>query len=136
MSLESILKHILQEADIEQNKITQESAIKAEEIIRQAQEEANILCRDITEKAKVDYESQKQRQIVHARLEKKKKLLEAKQELMNSVFKKIKSELETGNLKKQQVFPNEVKEAPEDIDFYLNRFRQDYEAKIAEILFS
>lgn len=136
MSLESILKHISDEAEAEEKKIVQEAKAKAEETIRLAEQQAEVIYQGISSQARVDYESQKQRQIVHARLEKKKKLLEAKQELMNSVFKKIKSELETGNLKKQQVFPNEVKEAPEDIDFYLNRFRQDYEAKIAEILFS
>lgn len=135
MSLESILGHILGEADTQEDKIMQEARRQRDTIIREAKIEAEKLYQEVLNKEKSLYETQRQRLIVNARLEQKKNLLRAKQELIDSVFKKLKSSLASNKFKKQQVFTDKVKEVPEDIDFYLEKIRQDYEGEVASILF-
>lgn len=135
MSLEAIIQHILIEADKEKQKIMQQAMLQAQEIIRQAREEADDLYRGIINTQAGFEEKQKQKLIVNARLEAKKNLLIAKQELINAVFDRLKSGLNKTQLKKQQISQDKTQEAYEGIDFYLNKMRQDYEIKIAEILF-
>ena len=135
MSLESILEHILQQANTEKNSIIQEARLDAERITSAAQQEADILFREIIAREKAAYENQRQWLIVNARLEQKKNLLSTKQGWVDSVFKKLKPTLKGDQLKKQQVSPDKVKEVPEDIDFYLSKLRQDYETEIARIIF-
>lgn len=135
MSLEAIVEHILIEADKEKQKIMQQAMLQAQEIIRQAREESDELYRGIINTQASFGEKQKQRLIVHARLEAKKNLLIAKQELINTVFDRLKSGLNKTQLKKQQIGQDKIQEAYEDMGFYLNKMRQDYETKIAEILF-
>ena len=135
MSLESILEHILQQANTEKSSIIQEARLDAERITSAAQQEADILFREIIAKEKAAYENQRQRLIVNARLEQKKNLLSTKQGLVDSVFKKLKPTLKGEQFKKQQVYQDKVKEVPEDIDFYLSKLRQDYETEIARIIF-
>ena len=55
--------------------------------------------------------------------------------MIDSVFEKLKLTPESNKFKKQQVSADNVKEAPEDVDFYLKQLRQDYETEIARILF-
>jgi len=136
MSLESIIKHILGEADSHRDKIIQEAKQQRDKIIREAKLEAERLYREAINKEKALAEAQKQRLIVNARLEEKKNLLKAKQELIDSVFKELKSTLAKDRFKKQRVLTDRVKEVPEDIDFYLKKVRQDNETEIARILFS
>jgi V/A-type H+-transporting ATPase subunit E len=136
MSLESILNHILGEADTQRDKIIQEAKQQQDRIIREAKLEAERLYREAINKEKVLAQTQKQKLIVNARLEEKKNLLKAKQELIDSVFKELKSTLARDKFKKQQVLTDKIKEVPEDIDFYLGKIRQDCETDIARILFS
>lgn len=135
MSLESILNRILNEANAEAEKIIQDANRQAEKIIQDAKLAADALYQDIISRAKADYEHQKQRLIVNARLEYKKNLLESKQEFINEVFNKIKSTVNSDKIKKKQISSDKAREVPEDIDFYLNKTRQDYETEIAGILF-
>lgn len=135
MSLESILEHILNESKIQREKILEDARLEAGKVILQARQEAEALYKDIFEKEKAGYERHRHRLLVNARLEHKKGLLLAKQELIDAVFKKLKSTLRQESFKKEQVLADKVKEVPEDIDFYLSRFRHDHEAEVAKILF-
>lgn len=135
MSLEAIVSHILNQANAQKELIIQQAQKEAAQIIQEAQKEAEILYQDIIGKAKVDYENQRQRLIVHAHLEYKKSLLVAKQELIDSVFKKLKLTIKSDKFKKQQIFADKVLETPVDLDFYFERYRQDYEIEIAKVLF-
>lgn len=135
MSLESILEHILNEAEDQKKKILQEALAQADAIIRQAKEEATRLYNSIVAKEKSLHEHHKQKLIVNARLELKKNLLAAKQEMIGEVFSKLKSALKTERFKKEQVSYEKVKETVEDIDFYLAMLRQEQETEIARILF-
>lgn len=135
MSLESILSRIFKEADIQKKRIIQEATLEAERIVKEAQQEAQVLYQNIIARAKASYESEKQRRIVNARLEHRKSLLAVKQESIESVFKKLKSTLKGDKFKKQQVCQDKIKEVSEDIDFYLNNTRLEYETEIAKILF-
>jgi V/A-type H+-transporting ATPase subunit E len=135
MSLDAILEQIINEANSQKEKVIEAAEQQAGSIIQATKAEAGALYQELISKAKFDYENQKQRLMVNARLEYKKKLLQTKQELIDSVFKKLKSTLKSERFKKQQVLVDKVKEIPEDIDFYLSKFRQDYETEIARILF-
>ena len=135
MSLDAILEQIINEANSQKEKIIEAAKQQADSFIQAAKAEAEALYQELISKARVDYKNQRERLMVNARLEYKKKLLQTKQELIDSVFKKLKSTLKSERFKKQQVLVDKVKEIPEDIDFYLSKFRQDYETEIARILF-
>ena len=135
MSLESILGHILGEARAKEKEIIQQAQERKAAILRQAQDEAEKIYQEEISTAEALLESERQRLIVQARLGAKMNLLKAKQELIDAVFAKLKSEL--GNkerFKKQQIFPDKAQEAPENLNFYLGRIRLDYESEIAKIL--
>jgi V/A-type H+-transporting ATPase subunit E len=136
MSLESILAHILDEATAQKEKIIQDAQQEARRIIQEAQKGAERLYQESIDKEKALYESQKQSLLVNARLEAKSNYLRAKQELIDSVFENVKSSLNKDKLKKQQVFIDKTQTVSEDVDFYLNHIRPDYEAEIARILFA
>jgi vacuolar-type H+-ATPase subunit E/Vma4 len=135
MSLEAILNHILAEANTQRDKIIREAKLAADKIMREAKQEAEALYQEVLNKEKTLSLAQKQRLLVNARLEEQKNLLQEKQELIDSVFERLKSTLKSDRFKKQQVSQDRTKEVPEDIDFYLKQLRQDYETEIAGILF-
>lgn len=135
MALEAILENILDDAKSKARGIIQGAEREAEKIIREGKSEAESLYRSYLDKEKALYEKQRQRLIVSARLEARQDRLLAKQELIGLVFNKLKASLSRMQLKKQQVSQDKTHEAYEDADFYLNKIRQDFEAKIAQILF-
>jgi len=136
MSLESIVKHILEEAESSGQRAIQEAKKEAQAIIQEAKGEADILYQDIIAKAMAGAESEKQRLIVNARLEYKKNLLQAKHEIIDGVMHALKADLKKDKFKKQQIRADKTQEVAEDMDFYLAKARQDYESEIANILFS
>jgi vacuolar-type H+-ATPase subunit E/Vma4 len=135
MSLELILKRILDEAENKKENIIREAEIEAERIKQEAMQQADALYQNILAAAKADCDKEKQRLIVGSRLEARKKILETKQELIASVFEKLKSTLRLEKFKKEQVLADGAREVPGQAGFYLNKIRQDYEAEVAEILF-
>lgn len=135
MSFESILSQIINEANAERKKIINQANQQKEEILRQAKQDAENLYQGILEKEKSVFEAEKQKIIVNARLEGKKQLLAAKQGLIDQVFERLKSEFKKDSFKKKQIFQDNTKEVPEDIDFYLKKIRPEYETAISEILF-
>jgi V/A-type H+-transporting ATPase subunit E len=135
MSLESILNHILDEAHQQRDSLIQEAIQQKNKIIEESREEAARVYQEIIEREKILSEAGKQKLIVNVRLESKKGFMQAKQELIDEVFKKLKLQLNKDKFKKQQVSGDKVREVPEDIDFYLERIRPDYETEIAKIIF-
>lgn len=136
MSLQAILEHILGDAHSGAERITREVEIEAAGIIQAAKKEADKLYREILEKERAAYERHKQQLVVKARLEAKKNLLQTKQELIDSAFQRLKSGLKGDRFKKQEVSFDKIKEVGEEIGFYLDNLRHDYEIEIAEILFT
>ncbi len=100
MSLESIINHILDEANAQKAQIVTQAHRESERIIQEVREEAERLYQDIFDKEKNIYESQKQKLIVDARLEAKKALLKNKQELIDYVFENLKPYLKKEKFKK------------------------------------
>jgi vacuolar-type H+-ATPase subunit E/Vma4 len=135
MSLESIINHILEEAGTKKQEIIQQAQKETERMIQEARLEADNLYQGIIIKAKADAERQKHQLLVQARLEQKKNLLKTKQEFIDNLFQELKSTLREGKIKKQEVYGDKIKEAAEDIDFYLEKSRHAYESEIAGILF-
>ena len=135
MSLDSILKHILDEANNQRQEIIRQARFEAEAIIQEARLRAKVVSEEVMHQAREDCQRCRQRLLVSARLEAKKGLLSVKQELITEVFGRLKSGLKGDRFKKQQVLQEKIKEVPEDLNFYLAQLRQDYEALVAEILF-
>jgi len=135
MSIESIINHILDEAGVQRDKILREAKQQAELILQEARGEADKIHQEILAREKSLLEAEKQKLIVNARLESKKNLLKAKQELIDRVIEKLKSEIEKEKFKRYQVLQDKIKEVPEDMDFYLNNLRLEYETEIAKIIF-
>jgi vacuolar-type H+-ATPase subunit E/Vma4 len=135
MSLESIINHILGEANSQKAKIIQEANQQAHEIIQTAKEDADKIYQEIIEREKSLVLAEKQKFIVNARLQAKKDLLREKQELIDLLFEKLKTQLGKGKFKKRQVFLDKEQDIPGDIDFYLAKIRVDFESEIAKYLF-
>jgi vacuolar-type H+-ATPase subunit E/Vma4 len=135
MSLESILKHILDEAGLEREKIIQEAKSQHKLLLQEAGQEAEKFYQEMLAREKARYEAEKQKLIVNARLGAKRDLLAVKQELIDAVFEKVKSQLKREEFKKEQIAQDKVRQVAEDLDFYLKRIRPDYETDIAKILF-
>lgn len=136
MSLESILNNIINEADSQKEKIIQEARQQAGLVMQTAKHQAQRLYQEIIDREKNLNLSGKQKLIVNARLESKKRLLFAKQELIKAVFEKARAGIRKDRLKKKQVLPDKIQDVSEDIDFYLNKIRLEYESEIAKMLFS
>lgn len=136
MSLESILNNIINEADSRKEKILREAGQQANLIIQTAKQEAQTLYQGLIDREKNLSLAGKQKLIVNARLESKKKLLSVKQELIKAVFEELRAKIKKDRLKKKQVLPDKIQDVAEDVDFYLNKIRFEYESEIAKILFS
>lgn len=135
MSLESILEHILSQANCQKDKIIETAKEEADKIIQAAKLEADKLFQESLEKEKRLYLAGQQKRLVEAHLEAKRQILESKQELISHVFEKLKAGLDKNRFKKERIASDKVEEVNEDLDFYLNKIRPDYEAQIAKILF-
>jgi len=136
MSLESIVNHILDEAKAQREIILKEAAQQAEAILKEAKQQAEALFKEVINQEKTLAEKQRQKILVNARLESKKSLLGARQELLDEVFKDLKTKLAKDRFKKEQIFFDKVQEGALDIDFYLTEIRIDYETEVARILFT
>lgn len=135
MSLNSILSHIVGEANKNKEGIIQEARQQADTLIQETRQQARKLYEEIIDTENAFLQKEKQKLIVNSNLESKKKLLRAKRDMIDAVFEKLKSTLEKIKLKKVQVYRDKIEEVGEDIDFYLNKIRLDYETEVAKILF-
>ena len=135
MPLDAILNHIIAQGDSRKEKIIQEANQQAQGIIQDAKAEADKLYQEVIDKEKSLYLAEKQKRIVNGRLEAKRNLLRIKQELIDLLFKKLKSQLAKEKFRKKQVLMDKEQDTPEDIDFYLAKIRVDFESEIAKYLF-
>jgi len=135
MSLESILKHIIDEADSKKDILIQQASEQAEVVIQSARQEAEALYQKLIDREKALGLAQQQKLVINARLEAKKNLLKVKQGLIDEVFQKLKPQLGKEKIKKKIVSLDNEQEAFEDVDFYLAGIRLDYESEIAQHLF-
>lgn len=135
MSLDSILNHIINNANIEAEKIIKQAHLSKENILKEAKEEADKIYNQRLKKEKAACERIKQGLLVNARLENKKNILATKQELLSQVFEKLKPAFASTKLSKQLIGRDKTSEVAEDIDFYIDKIRTDYETEVARILF-
>lgn len=135
MSLESILEHIHNSAAAEKEKILEYARQEAKKILSEANQEAVSMYESIARKEKITLTKHRQKQSVNARLEVKMALLNAKQELLAYVFQELKSWIGKDKLKKERILFERTEEASEEIDFYINQLRQEFELQAAKILF-
>ncbi|HOX54082.1 MAG: hypothetical protein PHI86_02180 [Candidatus Omnitrophica bacterium] len=135
MSLEAILSHIMNDAKGQRDILLKQANQEKEEILKQAKADAARAYQAILDREKSIFEAEKQKLIVNARLDVRKQLLSCKQELIDSAFERFKSGIKHDIFKKKQIFSDETKEVPEDINFYLAKIRPEYEAELAQILF-
>ncbi len=135
MSLESILEHINSDAKSRKENIIQSAKDEAAQILERARADAQKAYEEITGRQKSLAESQKQKLIVAARLQARKDLLGVKQEFINAVFEKLKSQTVKEQVHKTSVFLDREVNTPEDAEFYITKIRSEHESEIARILF-
>jgi len=136
MSLESIIEHILAQANAEREEIIRQANDERDIILRQAKQEAETLYQANLKKERALYEKEKQRLITSARLESRKDLLKVKQELIDTIFEKLKADIKGSTLLKKQIITHDKREETKaELSFYIEKFRFDYEADVARILF-
>jgi V/A-type H+/Na+-transporting ATPase subunit E len=135
MSLELILEHIGSDARAQQENSIQSAKNDAAQILERARADAQKAYEEIMSRQKNLAESQKQKGIVTARLEARKDLLAVKQEFINAVFEKLKSQLVKEQVHKTSIFLDREVATPEDVEFYIAKIRSEHESEIARILF-
>jgi V/A-type H+/Na+-transporting ATPase subunit E len=135
MSLELILQHIGSDARAQQENIIQSAKNDAAQVLERSRADAQKAYEEIMNRQKNLAESQKQKGIVTARLEARKDLLAVKQEFINAVFEKLKSQLVKEQVHKTSIFLDREVATPEDVEFYIAKIRSEHESEIARILF-
>jgi len=136
MALDSIITHIQAQAAGQAESIMHQARQQESQLLNAGKIAAEKLYRDLLALEKNRQEKQKQRQLVNCRLENRKKILATKEEILDSLFEKVRAQLQQGQIKKQVVSANEQREVPEDIGFYLEKMRRDFETQMAAMLFS
>ena len=136
MALDSIIAHIQAQAASQAESIMQQAREQEAQLLNDGKTAAEKLYRDLLALEKNRLERQKQRQLVNCHLENRKKILQTKEEILDSLFEKVRTHLHKGKIKKQVVSAREQREVPEDIGFYLEKLRRDFETQIAAMLFS
>lgn len=136
MSLEKILKKIIDDAQSEADKIILESEGKAEEIKEKAHEEALNLAEALMKEEERKAQLEASRLITQARLEKRISILSRKKELIDEVLEKAfqKRELGKEGLKRKIILKDGEKEEPYDEQRLKGEFRSKLENEIIEAL--
>ncbi|MBM3254724.1 MAG: hypothetical protein FJZ08_00255 [Candidatus Omnitrophica bacterium] len=136
MSLESIIQHILDEAEGKAQEIISAAQEEATRLIHESREEASQLYLKLLEEEGLILRAQKEKLLVAARLESKKNLLTARHELIDAVFARLEPLLKKERFKKEQVGRHKVEAVSEDSRFYQDSMKLQYEGEVARILFS
>lgn len=136
MSLEKILKKIIDDAQSEVDKIILESEGKAEEIKEKAHEEALNLAEALMKEEERKAQLEASRLITQARLEKRISILSRKKELIDEVLEKAfqKRELGKERLKRKIILKDGEKEEPYDEQRLKEELRSKLENEIIEAL--
>lgn len=136
MSLEKILKKILDDAQAEAEKIIHESQEKAGEIKEKARKEASELVEVLVKEAERQGQLEASRLVTQVRLEKKINILSRKKELINEVLERAfrKENLEKKGLKRKIIMKEGEKEEPYDAEKLKEELRSRLENEILEVL--
>ncbi len=136
MSLEKILKKILDDAQAEAEKIIHESHEKAGEIKEKARTEASELVEVLVKEAERQGQLEASRLVTQVRLEKKINILSRKKELINEVLERAfrKENLEKKGLKRKIIMKEGEKEEPYDEEKLKEELRSRLENEILEVL--
>jgi vacuolar-type H+-ATPase subunit E/Vma4 len=136
MALDSIIAHIRTQAASQTETIMEQTRRQEAQLLNDGRSAAEKLYRDLLAGEKNRVERLKQHQLVSCRLENRKKILRTKEEILDSLFEKVRTHLQQGGIKKQVVSAHGLRELPEDTGFYLQQLRRDFETQIAALLFS
>ncbi|MDD5255201.1 MAG: V-type ATP synthase subunit E family protein [Candidatus Omnitrophica bacterium] len=136
MSLDAIISHIAAEASAQKEALLAQARQEAERIIQEARLEAASLSRDILRQKQGEAEKARQKIIVAARLDARRKTLGVRQEIMEQVLQKLKSEIGSERFRKVLVTQAGEDEAAADVDFYLENMRLEHEGEISRVLFA
>ncbi|UCC38409.1 MAG: hypothetical protein JSV96_11275 [Candidatus Aminicenantes bacterium] len=136
MSLEKILKKIIDDAQSEADQILHESEKKAEEIGEKAREEAENLAEALIKEGERKGQLEASRLITQARLERRISILSCKKRLIDEVLEKAfqKGGLEKKELKRKIIMKDREKEEPYDEKRLKEELRQKLENEIIGIL--
>lgn len=136
MSLEKILKKIIDDAQAEADKIILESQKKAEEIKEKGRKEASGLAEALVKEAERQGHLEASRIITKARLEKKINTLSRKKELIEEVLEKAFQRGAKGKerLKRKIIMKEGESEEPYDEEKLKEELRSKLENEILEAL--
>ena len=136
MSLEKILKKIIDDAQTEADKTILESQRKAREIKEKAQKEASDLAEALVKEAERQGHLEASRIITQARLEKKINILSHKKELIGKVLEKAFQKGTQGRdrLKRKIIMKEGEREEPYDEERLKEELRTNLESEILEAL--
>jgi len=136
MSLEKILKKIIDDAQSEADKIILESEMKAGEIKEKAREEATNLAEALIKEEERKSQLEASRLITQARLERRISILSRKRELVDEVLEKAfqKGGLRKEGLKRKVILKDGEKEEPYDEKRLKEELRLKLENEIIEVL--
>lgn len=136
MSLEKILKKIIDDAQAEADKVILESQKKAAEIKEKAQKEALELAEALVKEAESQGHLEASRLITQARLEKKINILSRKKELIEEVLEKAFQSLtlDQEGLKRKIIMKEGEREEPYDEEKLKEELRSRLENEILDAL--
>ncbi len=136
MSLEQILKRIVDDAQAEADKIVHESQEKAAEIKAKAEQEASGLAEAIVKEVENQGGLETSRIITQARLEVKIRILSQKKELIQEVLDKAfqKQDLQKKGLKRKIITKEGEIEEPVEEERLREELRSKLENEIVEVL--
>lgn len=136
MSLEKILKKIIDDAQSEADKVLKESKNKADEIKEKGREEATNLAEALIKEEERKGELEASRLITQARLERRISILSRKKELIDGVLEKAfkKGGLGKEGLKRKVILKDGEKEEPYDEERLKDELRLRLENEIIEAL--
>jgi V/A-type H+-transporting ATPase subunit E len=86
MSVEAIVKRIIEEAEKEASKIRIEAEEKAKVLLEESEDKARTLKKEIIEKGKEEGEAERRRKIIEANMEGKKEILFEKRAILKELF--------------------------------------------------
>lgn len=136
MSLEKILKKIVDDGQAEADRIIIENQKKAEEIKENARKEALELAEALLKEAEQQGNLEANRLITHARLEKRINILSRKKELIDEVLEKafVKESLGKKSLKRKIILKDGEIEESFDEKKLKEELRPGLESYIAKVL--
>jgi len=136
MSLENILKKIVEDARAEAEAVIEESKAKAEEIGQKAREDASALADALLREEERQGKQEASRIVTQARLRTRLNILALKKELIDEVLTKAfqRSRLAGGSMKRKVILKDGEREEVFEEKKLLDELRPQLEKYISEVL--